>query len=63
MTLAYGLLSLALIATLVYSVGYGLIWVLAHPSQVMAPFEKIVFKQPKQPKQEKQDEPNKKIYL
>lgn len=51
MTLAYGLFSLALIATLVYSVGYGIIWVLAHPSQVMAPFAKIVFKQPKQPKQ------------
>lgn len=48
MTLAYGLFSLALIATLVYSVGYGIIWVLAHPSQVMAPFAKIVFKQPKQ---------------
>lgn len=60
MTLAYGLFSLALIATLVYSVGYGIIWVLAHPSQVMATFAKILFKQPKQPKQNK---PNKKIYL
>lgn len=60
MTLAYGLFSLALIATLVYSVGYGIIWVLAHPFQVMAPFAKILFKQPKQ---EKQDKPNKKIYL
>lgn len=60
MTLAYGLFSLALIATLVYSVGYGIIWVLAHPFQVMAPFTKILFKQPKQ---EKQDKPNKKIYL
>lgn len=59
-TLAYGLFSLALIATLVYSVGYGIIWVLAHPFQVMAPFAKILFKQPKQ---EKQDKPNKKIYL
>ena len=63
-TLAYGLfslalISLALIATL-YSVGYGIIWVLAHPFQVMAPFAKILFKQPKQ---EKQDKPNKKIYL
>lgn len=62
-TLAYGLFSLALIATLVYSVGYGIIWVLAHPFQVMAPFAKILFKQPKQEKQEKQDKPNKKIYL
>ena len=60
MTLAYGLFSSAFIAMLVYSVGYGIIWVLAHPSQVMAPFAKILFKQPKKEKQEK---PNKKIYL
>ena len=60
MTLTYGLFSLAFIAALVYSVGYGIIWVLAHPFQVMAPFAKILFKQPKQ---EKQDKPNKKIYL
>lgn len=63
MTLAYGLFSLALIATLIYSAGLGIIWVLAHPSQVIAPFAKILFKQPKPPKQEKQDKPNKKIYL
>ena len=59
-TLVYGVISLVLIIALVYSVGYGIIWVLAHPSQVMAPFTKILFKQPKQ---EKQDKPNKKIYL
>ena len=59
-TLAYGIISLSLIAVLVYSVGYSIIWVLAHPFQVMAPFAKILFKQPKQ---EKQDKPNKKIYL
>ena len=62
-TLAYGIISLALIATLIYSAGLGIIWVLVHPSQVTAPFAKILFKQPKQPKQKKQDEPNKKIYL
>ena len=60
MTLAYFLFSLALIATLIYSAGLGIIWVLSHPSQVAMPFAKILFKQPKQ---EKQDEPNKKIYL
>lgn len=57
---AYGILSLALIITLIYAAGYGLIWVLAHPSQVTVPFAKMLFKQPKQ---EKQDEPIKKIYL
>lgn len=59
-TLVYGLFSLALIGALIYTVGYGIIWVLAHPSQVTAPFAKILFKQPKQ---ETQDKPNKKIYL
>ena len=59
-TLAYALFSLALIATLIYSAGLGIIWVLAHPFQVMAPFAKILFRQPKQ---EKQDKPNKKIYF
>ena len=59
-TLAYGIIILVLIAALVYSIGSGIIWVLSHPSQATAPFEKILFKQPKKEKQEK---PNKKIYL
>lgn len=56
----YGLLILALIVVSIYTIGYGIIWVLAHPSQSTAPFAKILFKQPKKEKQEK---PNKKIYL
>lgn len=60
MTFVYGIIILVLIAALVYSIGLGIIWVLSHPSQATAPFEKILFKQPKQNKQEKS---NKKIYL
>lgn len=52
-TLVYGIISLVLIIALIYNIGYGLIWVLSHPSQVTTPFAKILFKQPKSDKKEK----------